>query len=238
MTERWEFLHLTSQTRDVFQKQWELKSKKIIQKEEKGKNNMKEEQGKNNKKGEQGKGNKMVEQGKIIMKVMGKENEEGQGKSSMKEVQGKENEEDQGKDKKRSPEGQPLEKASHSKKSKTLLDLLFSKAIQSKNLYLKVTGQTAALLDQVGSDEQFGWVNEALLGPVHTAQNAVAKQVDQFTLMMLSGTSMNVIRQQFHDKEQELEDKLRKVCLIDPFLNMLRREVGIIMKMRAARSSA
>ena len=123
------------------------------------------------------------------------------------------------------------------KKAKNLLDLLFGKAIQNKNLYLKVTGQAGALLEQVASDPDFEWASEAILSPVHTAQHAVAKQVDQFTLMLVTGTGINQIKMKFNDQEHELEDKLRGVCLIDSYLKQLDKEVDIIKKMHAARTS-
>ena len=137
--------------------------------------------------------------------------------------------------KRKSPEAPEQNK---NKKAKNLLDLLFGKAIQSKNLYLKVTGQAAALLEQVTSDPEFEWASQAILSPVHTAQHAVAQQVDQFTLMLVTGTGINQIKLKFNDQEHELEDKLRGVCLIDSYLKQLDKEVDIIKKMHAARTSS
>ena len=224
MTERMEFLHLTATTRDVFAKSWALISEKKLMQEGNGENM---QQGKNGEDLKQGEKGENMQQGKN-----GEDLKQGEKVEDLKQG---EKVEDLKQGKRKSPEAPEQNK---NKKAKNLLDLLFGKAIQSKNLYLKVTGQAAALLEQVTSDPEFEWASQAILSPVHTAQHAVAKQVDQFTLMLVTGTGINQIKLKFNDQEHELEDKLRGVCLIDSYLKQLDKEVDIIKKMHAARTSS
>ena len=220
MTERMEFLHLTATTRDVFAKSWALISeKKLMQEGEKVEDLEQGEKVEDLKQGEKGKN--LVEDLK-----QGENQDLKQGERTKRKSAPEAPEQDFKVDKNKN------------KKAKNLLDLLFGKAIQSKNLYLKVTGQAAALLEQVTSDPEFEWASQAILSPVHTAQHAVAKQVDQFTLMLVTGTGINQIKLKFNDQEHELEDKLRGVCLIDSYLKQLDKEVDIIKKMHAARTSS
>ena len=230
MTERMEFLHLTATTRDVFAKSWAIISEKKLMQEGNGENM---QQGKNGEDLKQGEKVEDLKQGEKVEDL--KQGEKG--KNLVEDLKQGEN----GK-RKSAPEAEQDGKVdkdkNKNKKAKNLLDLLFGKAIQSKNLYLKVTGQAAALLEQVTSDPEFEWASQAILSPVHTAQHAVAKQVDQFTLMLVTGTGINQIKMKFNDQEHELEDKLRGVCLIDSYLKQLDKEVDIIKKMHAARTSS
>jgi hypothetical protein len=220
MTERMEFLHLTATTRDVFAKSWALISEKKLMQEDKKVEDLK-----------QGEKVEDLKQGEKVEDL--KQGEKG--KNLVEDLKQGEKVEDLKQDLKRKSSA-PEAEQNKNKKAKNLLDLLFGKAIQSKNLYLKVTGQAAALLEQVTSDPEFEWASQAILSPVHTAQHAVAQQVDQFTLMLVTGTSINQIKQKF--KEHDLEDKLRGVCLIDSYLKQLDKEVDIIKKMHAARTSS
>ena len=222
MTERMEFLHLTATTRDVFAKSWALISeKKLMQEGEKVEDLEQGEKVEDLKQGEKVEDLKQGEKGKNLVEDL-KQGENGKRKSAPEAEQ----------------DGKVDKDKNKNKKAKNLLDLLFGKAIQSKNLYLKVTGQAAALLEQVTSDPEFEWASQAILSPVHTAQHAVAQQVDQFTLMLVTGTGINQIKLKFNDQEHELEDKLRGVCLIDSYLKQLDKEVDIIKKMHAARTSS
>ena len=213
MTERMEFLHLTATTRDVFAKSWAIISEKKLMQEGEKVEDLEQ--------GEKVEDLKQGEKGKNLVEDL-KQGENGKRKSAPEAEQ----------------DGKVDKDKNKNKKAKNLLDLLFGKAIQSKNLYLKVTGQAAALLEQVTSDPEFEWASQAILSPVHTAQHAVAKQVDQFTLMLVTGTGINQIKLKFNDQEHELEDKLRGVCLIDSYLKQLDKEVDIIKKMHAARTSS
>ena len=233
MTERMEFPHLTATTRDVFAKSWALTSEKKLMQE--GENMQQGKNGKDLEQGEKVEVLKQGEKGKNLVEDLK------QGKNLVEDLKQGENGEGTKKRKSEAPEAPEQDgkvDKNKNKKAKNLLDLLFGKAIQSKNLYLKVTGQAAALLEQVNSDPEFEWASEAILSPVHTAQHAVAKQVDQFTLMLVTGTGINQIKLKFNDQEHELEDKLRGVCLIDSYLKQLDKEVDIIKKMHAARTSS
>ena len=231
MAERMELFHLTATTRDVFTKSWALISeKKLVEDMEQGEKGENMQQSKNGENMQQGTNGKNLKQGEKVEDLK-------QGEKVEDLKQG-ENGEGTKKRMSEAPEMDGKVDKNKNKKAKNLLDLLFGKAIQSKSLYLKVTGQAGALLEQVASDPDFEWASEAILSPVHTAQHAVAKQVDPFTLMLASGTGINQIKLKFNDQEHELEERLRGVCLIDPYLKQLDKEVAIIKKMHAARTSS
>ena len=146
MTERMEFLHLTATTRDVFAKSWALISEKKLMQE--GENMQQGKNGKDLKQGEKVEVLKQGEKGKNLVEDL-KQGENGEGTKKRKSEAPEAPEQDGKVDKNKN------------KKAKNLLDLLFGKAIQSKNLYLKVTGQAAALLEQVTSDPEFEWASDA-----------------------------------------------------------------------------